>query len=62
MLPALAKTRQVSAVEQQGHGLITESAMFKREGSDPGFWESFTQARQEDMPAELQVNKVFGRL
>ena len=110
VLPALAKTRQVIAFEQQGHGrtadivdrpftfeqsaddtadllrhlnigkadflgysngghialqiaishpdlvrkLIVESAMFQRDGSDPGFWKSFENAKQDDMPLELQ--------
>jgi pimeloyl-ACP methyl ester carboxylesterase len=109
VLPALAKTRQVIAFEQQGHGhtadidrpftfeqsaedtvgllrylkitkadffgysngghialeiairhsnvarkLVVESAMFNREGSDPGFWESFRHAKLDDMPAELR--------
>ncbi len=109
ILPALAKTRQVIAFEQQGHGhtadidrpftfeqsaedtvsllrylkirkadffgysngghivleiairhpqvvrkLVVESAMFNREGSDLGFWESFKHAKLEDMPAELR--------
>jgi pimeloyl-ACP methyl ester carboxylesterase len=109
ILPALAKDRQVIAVEQQGHGhtadidrpfsfeqsaedtvallqylkitkadfmgysngghialeialrhpdvvrkLIFESIMFNREGSDPGFWESFKHAKLEDMPMELR--------
>ncbi len=109
ILPALAKDRQVIAVEQQGHGhtadidrpfsfeqsaedtvallkylkigkadfmgysngghialeialrhpdvvrkLIFESIMFSREGSDPGFWESFKHAKLEDMPQELR--------
>jgi pimeloyl-ACP methyl ester carboxylesterase len=110
VLPALAKTRQVIAIEQQGHGrtadivdrpftfeqsaddtagllrhlhigkadflgysngghialqiaishpdlvrkLIVESAMFQRDGSDPGFWKSFENAKQDDMPLELQ--------
>jgi pimeloyl-ACP methyl ester carboxylesterase len=109
VLPALAKTRQVIAFEQHGHGhtadvdrpftfeqsaedtvallrylkirkadffgysngghialeiairhpdvvrkLVVESAMFTRDGSDPGFWESFKHAKQDDMPAELR--------
>jgi len=110
VLPALAQTRQVIAVEQQGHGhtadvdrpftfaqsaedtvgllrhltirqadvlgysngghialqiaishpevvrkLVIESAMFNREGTDPGFWEGFTAAKPEDLPAELRA-------
>lgn len=109
VLPSLAKTRQVIAFEQQGHGhttdidrpftfeqsaedtvallrylkiekadlfgysngghiaiqiavrhpdwarkLVVESAMFQRDGSDPGFWESFKHAKLADMPVELQ--------
>ena len=110
VLPALAKTRQVIAFEQQGHGhtadivdrpftfeqsaddtaallrhlkigkadffgysngghiviqlavrhpdlvrkLVIESAMFQRDGSDPGFWKSFEHAKLNDMPPELQ--------
>jgi pimeloyl-ACP methyl ester carboxylesterase len=110
ILPALAKTRQVIAFEQQGHGhtsdvadrpfsfdqsaedtiallrylniekadffgysngghiilqiamknpdvvrkMIIESAMFNREGSDPAFWESFKNAKLDDMPEELR--------
>jgi pimeloyl-ACP methyl ester carboxylesterase len=110
VLPALAKTRQVIAFEQQGHGrtadivdrpftfeqsaddtadllrhlnigkvdflgysngghialqiaishpdlvrkLIVESAMFQRDGSDPGFWKSFEHAKLDDMPPELR--------
>ncbi len=109
VLPALAKTRQVIAFEQQGHGhtadidrpftfeqsaedtlsllrylkirkadffgysngghivleiairhpevvrkLVVESAMFNRDGSNPEFWESFKQAKLDDMPAELR--------
>lgn len=34
--------------------LIIESAMFSREGSDPQFWESFKNAKLEDMPPELR--------
>ena len=34
--------------------LVIESSMFDREGSDPGFWESFKQVKLEDMPAELR--------
>lgn len=110
ILPALAKTRQVIAFEQQGHGhtadivdrpfsfelsandtagllrhlnigkadffgysngghialqiavnhpdlvrkLVVESAMFHRDGSDPGFWKSFEHAKPDDMPPELR--------
>jgi pimeloyl-ACP methyl ester carboxylesterase len=110
VLPALAKTRQVIAFEQQGHGhtadivdrpftfeqsaddtagllrhlkigkadffgysngghialqmavhhsklvrkLVVESAMFDRDGSDPGFWKSFEHAKLDDMPPELR--------
>jgi pimeloyl-ACP methyl ester carboxylesterase len=110
VLPALAKTRQVIAFEQQGHGrtadivdrpftfeqsaddaagllrhlnigkadffgysngghialqmaishpglvrkLVVESAMFHRDGSDPGFWKSFEHAKLGDMPPELR--------
>jgi pimeloyl-ACP methyl ester carboxylesterase len=110
VLPALAKTRQVIAFEQQGHGrtadiadrpftfeqsaddtaallrylnigkadffgysngghialqmaishpdlvrnLVVESAMFQRDGSDPGFWSSFEHAKPDDMPRELR--------
>ena len=109
ILPALAKDRQVIAIEQQGHGhtadvdrpftfeqsaedtvallqylkiekadfmgysngghialeialrhpevvrkLILESIMINRDGSDPGFWESFKHAKLEDMPLELR--------
>lgn len=110
VLPALAKTRQVIAFEQQGHGrtsdvadrpftfeqsaddtagllrhldigkadffgysngghialeiairhpelvrkLVVESAMFRRDGSDPGFWKSFEHAKLDDMPLDLR--------
>ncbi|MDD5763283.1 MAG: alpha/beta hydrolase, partial [bacterium] len=110
ILPALAKTRQVIAFEQQGHGhtadiadrpftfeqsahdtagllrhlkigkadffgysngghialqmaishpalvrkLVVESAMFHRDGCDPGFWKSFEHAKLDDMPQELR--------
>jgi len=110
VLPTLAKTRQVIAFEQQGHGrtadiverpfsfeqsaddaaallrylnigkadffgysngghialqlairhpglvrkLVVESAMFQRDGSDPGFWNSFENAKLDDMPPELR--------
>jgi pimeloyl-ACP methyl ester carboxylesterase len=110
VLPSLAKTRQVVAFEQQGHGhtadiadrpftfeqsaddavallqylkiekadffgysnggsiamqiairhpqrvrkLVVESAMYKRDGMVPGFWESMQRAKLENMPAELQ--------
>jgi len=109
-LPALARTRQVIAFEQQGHGhtadvadrpftfeqsaddtagllrylnigkadffgysngghialqmaishpglvrkLVIESAMFHRDGIDPGFWKSFEHAKLDDMPLELR--------
>jgi pimeloyl-ACP methyl ester carboxylesterase len=109
VLPALAKTRQVIAFEQQGHGhtadvdrpfsfeqsaddaaallrylkvesadffgysnggsialqiairhprlvrkLVVASAMFKRDGMYPWFWESMQHASLENMPAELK--------
>ncbi len=110
VLPPFAKTRQVIAFEQQGHGrtadiadrpftfeqsaddtaglllyldvgkadffgysngghialqvaishpdlvrkLVVESAMFRRDGSDPGFWNSFEHAILDDMPRELR--------
>jgi len=109
VLPSLAKTRQVVAFEQQGHGrtadidrpysfeqsaddaaallrhlkieradlfgysnggnialqiairhpalarkLVVASAMFKRDGLSPGFWESMKHATLEDMPADLR--------
>jgi pimeloyl-ACP methyl ester carboxylesterase len=110
VLPALAKTRQVIAFEQQGHGhtadiidrpftfeqtaddtaglmqhlkiekadffgysnggnvamqvairhpnlvhkLIVASAMYKREGLYPEFWESMKHATLQNMPAELR--------
>ena len=110
VLPAIARTRQVIAFEQQGHGrtadivdrpftfeqsaddtagllrhlrigkadflgysngghialqmaishpdlvrkLVVESAMFQRDGSDPGFWKSFEHAKLDDMPPELR--------
>ena len=110
VIPAFAKTRQVIAFEQQGHGhtadivnrpftfeqsaddaagllrylnigkadffgysngghialqmaishpdivrkLVIESAMFHRDGSDPGFWKSFEHAKLDDMPPELR--------
>ncbi len=110
ILPALAKTRQVIAFEQQGHGhaagiadrpftfeqsaddtagllrhleigkadffgysngghialqmaighpasvrkLVIESAMFRRDGCDPGFWNSFENAKPDGMPPELR--------
>lgn len=110
VLPGLAKTRQVIAFEQQGHGrtadiadrpftfeqsaedtvgllryldiaevdlygysngghialqvairhpdlvrkLVLKSAMFERDGCDPGFWNSFGHAKPDDMPAELR--------
>jgi pimeloyl-ACP methyl ester carboxylesterase len=34
--------------------LIFESIMVDRDGTDPGFWESFKQAKLEDMPTELR--------
>ncbi len=34
--------------------LVFESIMFDRDGSDPGFWESFKHAKLEDMPMELR--------
>jgi pimeloyl-ACP methyl ester carboxylesterase len=34
--------------------LIIESAMFRKDGSDPEFWESFKHAKLKDMPAELR--------
>jgi pimeloyl-ACP methyl ester carboxylesterase len=110
VLPSLAKTRQVIAFEQQGHGrtadilerpftfeqsaddaaallrylriekadffgfsnggsialqiairhpelvrkLVVASAMFKRDGLPPGFWESMKHATPLSMPAELR--------
>jgi pimeloyl-ACP methyl ester carboxylesterase len=39
---------------QVARKLVIESAMFNREGSDPGFWESFKHAKLDDMPAELR--------
>src|SRR5512139_1743551 len=109
VLPSFAKTRQVIAFDQQGHGrtadvdrpftfdqsaedtvallrylkiekadffgysnggqialqiavrhpdlvrkLVVESAMFQRDGSDPGFWKSFEHAKPDDMPPELR--------
>jgi len=109
VLPSLAKTRQVIAFEQQGHGhtadidrpfsfeqsaddaaallrhlkignadffgysnggnialqiairhpelvrkLVVASAMFKRDGLSPEFWESMKRATLQSMPAELR--------
>lgn len=109
ILPSLAKTRQVIAFEQQGHGrtadydrpfsfeqsaddaaallrhlkieradffghsnggsialqigirhpnlvrkLVVASAIFKRDGAAPGFWESMRHATLQNMPAELK--------
>ena len=34
--------------------LVVESAMFHRDGCDPGFWKSFEHAKPGDMPAELR--------
>jgi pimeloyl-ACP methyl ester carboxylesterase len=34
--------------------LVVESAMFHRDGSDPGFWKSFEHAKLDDMPPELR--------
>ena len=34
--------------------LVVESAMFQRDGSDPGFWKSFEHAKLDDMPPELK--------
>jgi pimeloyl-ACP methyl ester carboxylesterase len=34
--------------------LVLESIMVDRDGSDPDFWESFKDAKLEDMPAELR--------
>ncbi len=34
--------------------LVVMSAMFSREGSDPGFWESFKHTKLNEMPAELR--------
>lgn len=34
--------------------LVIESAMFQRDGSDPGFWKSFEHAKLDDMPQELR--------
>lgn len=34
--------------------LVIESAMFDRDGCDPGFWKSFEGAKPDDMPRELR--------
>lgn len=34
--------------------LVVESAMFQRDGCDPGFWKSFEQSKPDDMPPELR--------
>lgn len=34
--------------------LVVESAMFQRDGCDPGFWKSFEHAKLDDMPPELR--------
>ena len=34
--------------------LVVESAMFHRDGCDPGFWKSFEHAKPGDMPTELR--------
>jgi pimeloyl-ACP methyl ester carboxylesterase len=34
--------------------LVIESAMIDREGSDPAFWNSFPNAKPDDMPKELR--------
>jgi pimeloyl-ACP methyl ester carboxylesterase len=34
--------------------LVLESIMIDRDGTDPDFWESFKDAKLEDMPAELR--------
>jgi pimeloyl-ACP methyl ester carboxylesterase len=34
--------------------LVVESAMFRRDGSDPVFWKSFEHAKPDDMPSELR--------
>jgi pimeloyl-ACP methyl ester carboxylesterase len=34
--------------------LVLESMMVDRDGSNPDFWESFKDAKLEDMPAELR--------
>ena len=34
--------------------MVVESAMFNRDGSDPGFWNSFERAKLDDMPPELR--------
>jgi len=34
--------------------LVVMSAMFSREGCDPGFWESFKHTKLDEMPAELR--------
>src|SRR5262245_17055829 len=34
--------------------LVIESAMFDRSGADPEFWDGFTHAKLEEMPAELR--------
>ena len=35
--------------------LIVESAFFSRDGTDPRFWQSFDQAKLDDMPADLKA-------
>lgn len=35
--------------------LIVESAFFSRDGTDPRFWQSFDQAKLDDMPAGLKA-------
>jgi pimeloyl-ACP methyl ester carboxylesterase len=34
--------------------LVVMSAMFSREGCDPGFWESFKHPKLDEMPADLR--------
>jgi pimeloyl-ACP methyl ester carboxylesterase len=34
--------------------LVLESVMFSRDGTDPGFWQSFDHATIDDMPADLK--------
>src|SRR5512141_2034058 len=34
--------------------LVVESAMFTRDGSDPGVWKSFEHAKPDDMPKALR--------
>jgi pimeloyl-ACP methyl ester carboxylesterase len=34
--------------------LVIESAFFSRDGTDPGFWQGFEDAKLDDMPLELR--------